>query len=126
MLGIGPWLRQPAHTYRPLHIGMTALLFVVYPIAGAVTGAGAARLIADDLLRRAVVIVWLAVAYAANAMLRLWSPSELATPRQQRDRRRGRNDRGAPAGRPWPAVGAQFVGGDHVWGVTLLVLMRIQ
>ena len=80
MLGIVPWLRQPAHTYRPLHAGMTALLFVVYPLAGAVAGAVAARLTADDLLRRAVVIVVLAAAYAANALLLLSALSEIATP----------------------------------------------
>jgi len=80
MLGIVPWLRQPAHTYRPLHAGMTALLFVVYPLAGAVAGAVAARLSADDLLRRAVVIVVLAAAYAANALLLLSAPAEIATP----------------------------------------------
>jgi len=80
LIGIVPWLRQPPHTYRPLHIGMTALLFVVYPIAGAATGAVAARLIADDLLRSAVVIVFLAAVYAVNALLLLSSSSEIATP----------------------------------------------
>jgi hypothetical protein len=80
MLGIVPWLRQPAHTYRPLHIGMTVLLFVVYPLAGMISGAVAARLFADDVLRRAVVIVFLAIVYAVNALLLLSSSSELTIP----------------------------------------------
>ena len=80
MLGIVPWLRQPAHAYRPLHIGMTVLLFVVYPLAGMISGAVAARLFADDVLRRAVVIVFLAIVYAVNALLLLSSSSELTIP----------------------------------------------
>src|SRR5262245_9903083 len=49
MLGILPWLSQPAYSYRPLHPGLTALLFGLYPLVGAATGIAAARVMADDL-----------------------------------------------------------------------------
>ena len=80
MLGILPWLSQPMYSYRPLHAGLTALLFGVYPLVGAATGSAAALLILDDLALRAAVIVLFALAYAANALIMLPSAAEFMMP----------------------------------------------
>ncbi len=80
MLGIVPWLSQPMYSYRPLHAGLTALLFAMYPLVGAATGSAAALLIVDDLALRASVIVLFALAYAANAVILLPSAAEFQMP----------------------------------------------
>jgi arylsulfatase A-like enzyme len=80
MLGILPWLSHPVYLYRPLHSGLTALLFGIYPLLGAATGATAALLIVDELALRASLIVVFALAYAANALILLPSAAEFMMP----------------------------------------------
>lgn len=38
LLSIVPWLTEPAFSYKPLHGGMTALLFLIYPACGFALG----------------------------------------------------------------------------------------